>query len=131
MWEHTAIFITWDEWGGFYDPVVPPELDEVGLGVRVPLLTISPYTERGRHRHRARRVLVAAAVRRRQLGPAAPHARGSRRTHGFEHIFDFRQRPREPVFGRTAAPAFGEDPFGWVGDTYPWAPGTDPVDKPL
>ena len=24
MWEHTAIFLTWDEWGGFYDPVVPP-----------------------------------------------------------------------------------------------------------
>ena len=47
MWEHTAIFITWDEWGGFYDSVMPPVLDDFGLGFRVPLLTISPYTRRG------------------------------------------------------------------------------------
>ena len=47
MWEHTAIFLTWDEWGGFYDPVAPPVFDDVGLGFRVPLLTISPYTPRG------------------------------------------------------------------------------------
>ncbi len=47
MWEQTAIFITWDEWGGFYDSVMPPAVDEVGLGFRVPLLTISPYTRRG------------------------------------------------------------------------------------
>ena len=47
MWEHTAIFLTWDEWGGFYDPIVPPAVDHVGLGIRVPLLTISPYTRRG------------------------------------------------------------------------------------
>ena len=42
MWEHTAIFVTWDEWGGFYDHVMPPEIDDIGLGFRVPLLTISP-----------------------------------------------------------------------------------------
>ena len=47
MWEHTALFLTWDEWGGFYDPVMPPQIDHVGLGFRVPLLTISPYTRRG------------------------------------------------------------------------------------
>jgi phospholipase C len=47
MWEHTAIFLTWDEWGGFYDPIVPPAVDHIGLGIRVPLLTISPYTRRG------------------------------------------------------------------------------------
>ena len=46
-WEHTAIFLTWDEWGGFYDPIMPPEVDPIGLGIRVPLVTISPYTQRG------------------------------------------------------------------------------------
>ena len=32
MWEHTAIFLTWDEWGGFYDQVTPPEVDPIGPG---------------------------------------------------------------------------------------------------
>lgn len=40
---NTAIFITWDDFGGFYDHVVPPPIDQFGLGVRVPLLIISPY----------------------------------------------------------------------------------------
>jgi phospholipase C len=40
---NTAIFVTWDDFGGFYDHVVPPVSDEYGLGVRVPLLIISPY----------------------------------------------------------------------------------------
>ncbi len=73
MWEHTAIFITWDEWGGFYDPVVPPQVDDIGLGVRVPLLTISPYAERGIIDTEVGRVLDAFAVHLRQLGTALPH----------------------------------------------------------
>jgi phospholipase C len=35
-WEHTALFITWDEWRGLYDHVPPPEVDDLGLGFRVP-----------------------------------------------------------------------------------------------
>ena len=42
-WNSTAIFITWDDYGGFYDHVAPPGLDQFGLGPRVPLLIISPY----------------------------------------------------------------------------------------
>jgi len=42
-WDSTAIFVTWDDFGGFYDHVPPPQLDEYGLGPRVPLLIISPY----------------------------------------------------------------------------------------
>jgi phospholipase C len=36
----------WDDWGGLYDPVPPPYLDEDGLGFRVPLLVISPYAKK-------------------------------------------------------------------------------------
>ena len=46
-WEHTAIFLTWDEWGGFYDHVPPPTVDDIGFGFRVPMLVISPYARKG------------------------------------------------------------------------------------
>jgi phospholipase C len=46
-WEDTAIFITWDDYGGFYDHVPPPQVDDFGFGIRVPLLIISPYAKRG------------------------------------------------------------------------------------
>ncbi len=37
----------WDDWGGWYDHVAPPQLDRIGLGFRVPLIVISPYARRG------------------------------------------------------------------------------------
>lgn len=43
FWDTTAIFVTWDDWGGFYDHVVPPSVDANGYGFRVPALTISPW----------------------------------------------------------------------------------------
>jgi phospholipase C len=46
-WDSTAIFVSWDDWGGFYDHVRPPRLDPQGLGLRVPGLVISPYARRG------------------------------------------------------------------------------------
>ncbi|MBV9264369.1 MAG: alkaline phosphatase family protein [Candidatus Eremiobacteraeota bacterium] len=46
-WDSTAIFLSWDDWGGFYDHVVPPRVDENGYGLRVPGLVISPYARRG------------------------------------------------------------------------------------
>ncbi|HEY2476474.1 MAG TPA: alkaline phosphatase family protein, partial [Candidatus Cybelea sp.] len=46
-WKSTAIFLTWDDWGGFYDHVVPPRVDENGYGLRVPGIVISPYARRG------------------------------------------------------------------------------------
>jgi phospholipase C len=46
-WDTTAIFLTWDDWGGFYDHVVPPRVDNMGLGLRVPALVISPYAKQG------------------------------------------------------------------------------------
>jgi phospholipase C len=46
-WKSTAIFLSWDDWGGFYDHVVPPAVDQNGYGLRVPGLVISPYARRG------------------------------------------------------------------------------------
>ena len=49
-WDSTAIFLQWDDWGGFYDNVVPPPVDQNGYGLRVPGLVISPYAKHGLHR---------------------------------------------------------------------------------
>ena len=46
-WDSTAIFLAWDDWGGFYDHVVPPAVDQNGYGLRVPALVISPYAKPG------------------------------------------------------------------------------------
>jgi phospholipase C len=46
-WDSTAIFLAWDDWGGFYDHVAPPRVDVNGFGLRVPALVISPYARRG------------------------------------------------------------------------------------
>jgi phospholipase C len=46
-WNSTAIIVLWDDWGGEYDNVPPPQLDGQGLGIRVPMLVIAPYAKRG------------------------------------------------------------------------------------
>ncbi len=46
-WDSTAVFLSWDDWGGFYDHVVPPVVDRAGYGIRVPAIVISPYARQG------------------------------------------------------------------------------------
>ena len=45
FWDSTAIFISWDDWGGWYDHVSPPQVDAMGLGFRVPLIVVSPWAK--------------------------------------------------------------------------------------
>jgi phospholipase C len=47
VWNTTAVFLTWDESGGFYDHLPPPQVDQLGYGFRVPMIVVSPYAKRG------------------------------------------------------------------------------------
>jgi phospholipase C len=47
VWSTTAVFLTWDESGGYYDHVSPPQVDRFGYGFRVPMIVVSPYAKRG------------------------------------------------------------------------------------
>jgi phospholipase C len=51
-WDSTVIFISWDDFGGWYDHVAPPQVDALGLGPRVPLLIVSPWVKSGYIEHR-------------------------------------------------------------------------------
>ena len=46
-WNSTVIYLAWDDWGGFYDHVAPPSVDQNGYGLRVPGLVISPFVKKG------------------------------------------------------------------------------------
>jgi phospholipase C len=123
-WRHTAIFLTWDEWGGFYDHVPPPRVDHVGLGFRVPMLTISPYAVRGAiddvtGEFSSPLRFIADNWGLEYLTPRIAN------THNFEHVFDFSKPPRPPSVTGKRAKTYGTfDHFpvdfpGWPAGTIP------------
>ena len=110
-WSSTAIFLAWDDWGGFYDHVKPPVVDSQGYGLRVPALVISPYAKRGYIDHQ---VLSSDAYLKFIEDDFLHGARLDPRTDGrpdprpdvrenvkilgdLRNDFDFGQRPRPPL----------------------------------
>ena len=95
MWKDTAIFLTWDDWGGFYDHVPPPRVDRFGMGMRTPLLMISPYARRGYIDHQVNEFssVLRFIEDNWRLGPLT---RRDRRTHDLFSDFRFHSPPRAP-----------------------------------
>jgi phospholipase C len=95
-WQHSAIFITWDEWGGFYDHVSPPRVDAYGLGLRVPGLIISPYAKRGFIDHKPSSTGSWLRIVEERYHLPSLTARDSK-AYDMIDAFDFSQSPRPPV----------------------------------
>ena len=95
MWEDTAIFITWDDWGGFYDHVPPVRVDPFGFGIRVPLLVISPYAKDGYIDSKEGEFSSILRFIEENWGLRQLTKR-DRRANDMTHVFDFDQEPRPP-----------------------------------
>lgn len=97
-WATTAIFVTWDDWGGFYDHVPPPKLDGVGLGPRVPLIVISPYAKPGFISHRQGEFASLMKFVEEDFGIASLGQRDAvSTTSDLMDFFDFSQPPQTPL----------------------------------
>ncbi|HEY5528862.1 MAG TPA: alkaline phosphatase family protein [Thermoleophilia bacterium] len=95
-WDSTAIFVSWDDWGGFYDHVVPPSVDQAGLGIRVPGLVISPYARENYIDHTQLSFESWLKIVEERFGVVPMTARDQGATDMLE-AFDFTQAPRLPV----------------------------------
>ena len=108
-WKSTAIFLSWDDWGGFYDHVVPPRVDQNGYGLRVPGIVISPYARRGFIDHQTSATTPtsssskttfsaeSASIRAPTAGPISAHRCAKRPdSRRSAQDFDFNQMPRQP-----------------------------------
>jgi phospholipase C len=117
-WDSTAIFLSWDDWGGFYDQVVPPAVDQNGYGLRVPSITISPYARQGYIDHQTLssdaylKFIEDDFLDGRRLNPATdkrpdprPDVREDEPLLGnMDQDFNFDQAPRAPMLLPTNPP---------------------------
>jgi len=109
-WKSTAIFLAWDDWGGFYDHVKPPNVDVNGYGLRVPAMVISPYAKHGNVDHQTLsfdaydKFIEDDFLHGQRLDPATdgrpdprPDVRENVKILGdLTRDFDFNQKPRKP-----------------------------------
>ncbi len=112
LWDKTAIFVTWDDWGGWFDHVVPPVKekwdssmaqrpadafpefngDPFRFGSRVPCLVISPYAKQGHISHQENSHVSIVRFCETTLGLPPLNQRDGA-SHGMSDCFDFKQRP--------------------------------------
>jgi len=128
-WMHTAIFLTWDEWGGFYDHVLPPQVDHLGMGIRVPSLVISPYAKKGYIDDALGE--FSSPLKFIEDNWGLPYLTPRiEQTHNFEHVFDFDRNPRKDAKPLGKLRCYG-NAFDFPEDFPGWEPGTVPVDNPI
>jgi phospholipase C len=104
-WKSTAIFVTWDDWGGWYDHVAPRIYNHYELGFRVPLVVVSAYAKRAYVSKKQHEFGSILAFIEETFGiPKGALHSTDRRADDLMDAFDFDQRPRE--FSKIDAPPF-------------------------
>lgn len=99
-WDSTVIFLAWDDFGGFYDQVTPPVLDQYGLGARVPLAIISPYALAGYISHTTYEFSSFLKFVEDRYGLGALTSRDAN-ANDMTDSFDFTQTPLSPLVLQT------------------------------
>ncbi|MGB6644485.1 MAG: alkaline phosphatase family protein, partial [Candidatus Cybelea sp.] len=94
FWDTTAIFVQWDDWGGFYDHVPPPYEGYDGLGFRVPLIVISPYAKKNYVSHVQYETASVLRFAEDVFGLARLSEADARATSPAADCFDFKAKPR-------------------------------------
>jgi phospholipase C len=96
FWDSTAIFVTWDDFGGFYDHVNPPSVDYFGLGIRVPAIIISPYVKPGSIHHTVFEFSSMLSFAEKVFGLPSLTNR-DKDADNMMKAFDFSQKPLPPL----------------------------------
>jgi phospholipase C len=124
-WNTTAIFIMWDEWGGWYDHVVPTQYPDPvtgayeGLGFRVPLIVVSPYAKVGYVSHQQHEIASTLHYIEQTFGlPSLGLA--DARADAFGDVFNYNQQPTpfQPIPSKLDAHYFITHPSNEPGDSY-------------
>jgi phospholipase C len=112
-WDDTAIFIVWDDWGGWYDHVTPVVYNSYELGFRVPVVVISAYTPRGYVSHRQHEFgsILKFAEKAFDLGSLGTT---DVRSDDFADCFNFKHSPRTftPISAPLGREYFLREPAG-------------------
>jgi phospholipase C len=95
-WERVAVFLTWDDFGGLYDHVPPPAVDDLGLGPRVPLIVISPWAKQGHIDSTTYEFSSFLAFLERRFD-IPPLTERDKRANDLFKAFDFEQEPLDPL----------------------------------
>ena len=95
QWRNTVIFLTWDDFGGFYDHVAPPYRDQYGLGIRVPLIIISPWAKNAVYHTE---VEFASVLRYMEETFGLPNmGEADSLANDLQDAFNYQQSPRPPL----------------------------------
>ncbi len=105
-WKNTTVFIIWDDFGGYYDHVAPPKpVDQFGLGLRVPMLIISPYAIPGHISHTQYEFASVLKYVEETFGLPALTSRDAQ-ANDMQDSFNYRQIPRQPlILNQRVCPA--------------------------
>jgi phospholipase C len=108
QWNNTVIFLTWDDFGGLYDHVAPPYRDQYGLGIRVPMMIISPWAIQGVYHTE---VEFASVLRFMEETFALPNLGGADTiANDLQDAFNYTQTPLAPlVLSQRTCPKASED----------------------